>query len=404
MATNYSSNLYSSQPQNFTPYSPVQTSSSQVATPVSANFSPSSGGAAYVPAPAPRPTQNYTPYDSNFTTNDGNANTAPSNNTNTGSNPFDIQPQGPSQEEIDAQFAPIFDVLNQAEGNLRGQQPGLIAEAEAQAAASRGLLESGRESQNELLGKQENRVQRTGQSQTAEQRRTLQELTQANQQRFGGASSAGLAASELQGREFQRNRFQIQQTVQEGLQQINQRRQDVEREFQNGVQQLQVNTQRAINDLNRRFQDKLLEINARRGETENSRQQARLGALQDLRNQAYQINVAKAQFEADLRNQAQQNLSTLNTTQEQLMQYGQQGVQAGDNVAGAQYSGIPSVTGGQSGQGTGISNAVGNISTNRNNEDLYTGQIFGGREQLPNGIFDATGQQIGSSPYFTQTR
>lgn len=290
-------------------------------------------------------------------------------NNNTG-NPYDnIQPSGPSQDEINGLFNSTFDVLNQAEGNLRGQLPGLISEAEQQAAASRSLLEGSKDTQNELLGQQENRVNRVGQTQTADQRRILQELTQANQQKFGGASSAGQAASEIQGREFQRSRFGIQQNVQEGLQQINQQRQQIQREFQQGLQQLQVNTQQAINEINRRFQDKLLEINAKKAETEQAKAQARLQALQDLRNQAYQINVARAQFEADLKSQAQSNSQYLDTAQNNLLSYGQAGVNAGNNAAAYQTTGIPSVA--QSTTGTTNPQFTGQISRN---EDL-TGQI-----------------------------
>jgi hypothetical protein len=247
-------------------------------------------------------------------------------------NPYDnIQPQGPSQQEIDSQFNPVLDVYNQAEGNLRGQLPGLISEAEAQAQASRGLLDNSKANTNELLGSQEQQTRYNQQNQTAQQRQTLQELQTANQQRFGGASSAGQAAGELQGREYQRNTFQIGQQAQQALQQIQQQRQTVERDYNQGLQQLEVNKQQAVNQIQRTFQDKLLEINARRGETESDKAQARMGALQELRNAAYQIDVSKAQFQAQLQMQAQQNASQLDSISKQYLSAGSEAQDVVDN-------------------------------------------------------------------------
>lgn len=285
---------------------------------------------------------------------------------------------GPSQAEIDAQFNPIFDVYNQAESNLRGQQPGLISEAEAQAKASQGLLTNQRTSANELLGQQEQATNTQQQRQSAQQRQTLQELQQANQQRFGGASSAGLGASELQGREFQRSQFGIQENAQQALQAIGQQKLQVDREYQQGLQQLEVNKQQAVNEINRKFQDRLLEINARRGETEAAKAQARLSAVQELRNQAFQINVAKAQFEQDLKMQAQSNMQYLDQSANQFTGVGQSGKQAYNQFAQTTPTGISGVQSGS--QGTTNQSLTGSIS--KRPED-YVGQIAGSSETDP---------------------
>lgn len=296
--------------------------------------------------------------------------------------PFaNLQPQGPSQEEIDAQFNPILDVYNQAESTLRGQLPGLIGEAEQQALASRGLLEGQRTSANQLLSGQEQQTRQTQQSQTAQQRQILQELAQANQQRFGGASSAGLAAGELQGREFQRGVAGIGQNAQQAFQQIGEQRQAVDRDFQQGLQQLEVNKQQAVNQINRTFQDKLLEINARRGETQAAKAAARMEALQQLRNAAFQINVQRAQFQSQLEQQRQANVSQLDTVQNSLLQYTGQGQSGVDQFASTTPSSIPTV-----GQGQAQTNTP------------YTGRI-GEREEFSgiigvNNPLDRLGQQL----------
>jgi len=270
-----------------------------------------------------------------------------------------IQPQGPSQQEIDAQFNPIFDVYNQAESNLRGQLPGLIGEAEAQALASKQLLGNNRMSADEQLGMQEQKTMSTKQAREGQQRQTFQELNQANRQRFGGASSAGQAASELQGREFQKNQYQIGQEAQQAIQQINQQKQVVEREYNQGLQQLEVNKQKAINEVNRVFQDKLLEINSKRGETEAAKAQARMSALQELRNAAYQIDVSKAQFQSQLYMQAMQNSQQLDSVAQQYLSAANQGGQA---LSG--FSSIPTKQ---------ISNV--NMQSTGSTNPAFTGQI-----------------------------
>lgn len=323
-----------------------------------------------------------------------------------GSNPFDsllsqVQNSGPSQEEIDSAFNPILDVYNQAESNLRGQLPGLISEAEQQAELSRRMLGDQRAGANEQLAGQEQQTEQQRMRGIGQQRQTLQELTQANQARFGGASSAGLAASELQGREFQRGTAGINQQAQQAVTQIMQQKNQVERDYNMGLQQVQANTQKAINDINRRFQDKLLEINSRRGETEAAKAQARMNAAQELRNAAFQINVQRAQFEADLKSQAQQNSTYLDSVASNYTQYLDQGQGAVDQANQYVPTAIPGVDGGQQQGPTEGLQLAGMIGPQSNNRDRFFGQIFGGPAQnirgIPNGIFNRQGEQTGSS-------
>lgn len=294
-----------------------------------------------------------------------------------------IRPSGPSQQEIDSSFNPILDVYNQAEGNLRGQLPGLISEAEAQANVSRRMLGDNKASTGALLDSQGMQSQQLQQAQTAQQRQTLQELQMANRQRFGGASSAGQAASELQGREFQRNTYQIGQQAQQALMQINQERQKVEREYTTGLEQLEVNRQKAVNDIQRTFQDRLLEINARRGETESAKAQARMSALQDLRNQAYQIDVSRAQFQAQLQLQAQQNTSQLDTIAKSYLSAQNTGQDAVSGFANAPQSAIPGVTPNAQGAQTGYTGQI------RKDDEVPTGQMGYQPPDLLSGLMTA---------------
>jgi len=281
----------------------------------------------------------------------------------------------PSQGELDSVFNPIFDVYNQAESNLRGQVPGLISEAEAQAQASQGLIGDQRTGANELLGQQQTSTENLRGSQVADQRRILQELGQANQARFGGSSSAGQAASEIQGREFQRSRFGIQQNAQEALQAIGQQKQVVEREFQQGMQQIELNRQTSTNEINRNFQDKLLEINARRGETASNKANARREQLQDYRNKVYQVNLGLEEFRRNLQLQAQSDLQNLSQSELQFTGASNQGGQALGIFGQTTPTAIPGVQQGQTQQSPNLTGSI-------RDEDLR-GSIAGSSERDP---------------------
>ncbi len=293
---------------------------------------------------------------------------------------------------VDEQFSPIFGIYDQAESNLNQQYPGLISEAEAQAKASRGLLDNSKLSAQDLLSTQKQSAIQGGQNQTADQRRTLQELTQANRQRFGGSSSAGQAASEIQGREFQRNTFQIGQQTQNALQQVEQKRLEVDRTYQSSLQQLEVNTQKAKNDLQRSFQDKLLEINSGRANTASQKAAARMEALQQLRNEAYQIDMAKMQFAQQLQMQREANAAQLEAATKQFT----------SGVNTNTYTPTQSAPEAQSTVTTNqndISQAVGQITPQRQEEEQLTGQMSYQTPNLLGNIMGAINPRLNGYAY-----
>ncbi len=296
------------------------------------------------------------------------------------------------QKYVDEQFSPIFGIYDQAESNLNQQYPGLISEAEAQAKASRGLLDNSKLSAQDLLSTQKQSAIQGGQNQTADQRRTLQELTQANRQRFGGSSSAGQAASEIQGREFQRNTFQIGQQTQNALQQVEQKRLEVDRTYQSSLQQLEVNTQKAKNDLQRSFQDKLLEINSGRANTASQKAAARMEALQQLRNEAYQIDMAKMQFAQQLQMQREANAAQLAAATKQFTS----GVNTNYTTgAPVKTDPQPTVTTNQND----ISQAVGQIAPQRQEEEQLTGQMSYQTPNLLGNIMGAINPRLNGYAY-----
>jgi hypothetical protein len=243
-------------------------------------------------------------------------------------------PQGPSQEdinrEIDNAYNGSFDYLNQAESAVRADHPNALKAAEEQFLASQGQLQVGKNSSLNSLGQQETQGTRRKEDALSAARRLYDEVSRGAMQRFGGSSSAGQAASELQGREAQRSFGDIGQNFNDFVQVIGQKKQEVEDMFQSNVQQLMVVKNQAINEANRDFQNKLLEIANNRAQIGQAKAQARLGALQDLRNKVYAIDMQNKQFEQSLALQRSQSLASLNA----YTQTTNQATQTGQNQLG----------------------------------------------------------------------
>ena len=141
---------------------------------------------------------------------------------------------------------------------------------------------------------------------------------QGGQQRFGGASSAGEAYGALTGRELQRNQQQIESQHNDFMSQIATAHQNVQAKYDDAVAQLENQRNLALNQAQRDFQDKLSQINSLKNQAAGNKASQQLAALQELRNQIYNINLTnsqnsqavaqmKTQAEAQLANYAQQS-------------------------------------------------------------------------------------------------
>lgn len=220
------------------------------------------------------------------------------------------QPQGPSQDEInkaiDEAYSGSMDYLNQAEGALRSDLPNVLQEAQNAYNTNAKMLQDQKDKAFNTFGEQTNQAGQRYEDALAASRRLYNELRNGYTQRFGGASSAGQAAGEISAVEQQRQQGQNQRQYGDVIRQIDMQRQDVENNFNTGLLQLEQQKQAAINQANRDFQQKLLDINSKRAELGQNKAQARLAALQDLRNKVFQIQLQNQQFQQTLEAQRQQ--------------------------------------------------------------------------------------------------
>lgn len=206
---------------------------------------------------------------------------------------------------------------NTAEQNLNKNLGIMKGQAQSDYEANVGQLGATKQSTMTGLETQKRSGQARKEDAMAAARRLYNELQMANRQRFGGASSAGLAASEIQGAETQWQMGQTWRQANEFFQQIEGQKQNVEAQYQAGLLQLEQAKQQALSSAQLDFNNAITQIAAGRAQTEQERSQARLNALMDLRNKAFTIQqqdiTFKQQLEA-MRQQAMLNIETYNKT------------------------------------------------------------------------------------------
>ena len=233
--------------------------------------------------------------------------------------PTPQQPQSdPYADLINSIYNSNINDLNNQEATLRGNQTSILGDINSQADTSKGTLTTNLgQSQGQIDQSAQQGEQRHQDALTAA-RRLYNELMQGGQQRFGGASSAGEAYGALTGRELQRNQQQIESQHNDFMSQIATAHQNVQAKYDDAVAQLENQRNLALNQAQRDFQDKLSQINSLKNQAAGNKASQQLAALQELRNQIYNINLTnsqnsqavaqmKTQAEAQLANYAQQS-------------------------------------------------------------------------------------------------
>lgn len=222
-------------------------------------------------------------------------------------------------------FAEIDNIYNQMMGYASGlestaksQTESMIGDVEKQYAGNQQTLQTEKAAGERGITASETTAGQTKENALAAGRRLYNELQMGGQQKFGGASSAGQAYSELTGREFQRGQATTQQAYQNAMTKIMDMKQTLQERFDTSMNNLMIQKDNAISEVRRAFQSKLDEINSIKTEAGINKSTQRLELLQNLRNNIYQINLAAAQTQAQLAVQKQQQEAENNRLTELL--------------------------------------------------------------------------------------
>jgi len=224
------------------------------------------------------------------------------------------QPPQPSVEELaNQEYNNTMNYLNGVEGWMRTQYND--ANTATQNAANTNT-ESVKKSAD--LYKQEQQVNKDKAYKQKEDalsaaRRLYDEMQMATRQRFGGATSAGEAASELLGAEQMRQQGQAQNQYGEYVQQSDMAAAKVQQGITDALASIAQNAETARKTALSEFTAKMLEIAQKKGEAETLKNQRKLEALYQLRNQQFQINMQEKQFQQQIETERMKNEANVNT-------------------------------------------------------------------------------------------
>lgn len=210
--------------------------------------------------------------------------------------------------------------LNQAENNLRSSLPDVMASAQSMYEASKGLLSGKNQATQNTLNENITQADQRKRNYLSQSGRLYNELNQGIRQRFGGASSAGLAASEINAREQQRRVGDIYNQFETTQREINLQKQASESEFQNGLMFLESQRQQRAMEIQQDFQSKLLEIQSNRSNLSTARSQLKIDLLNSYKAQLFALSQQDVSFKQQLYAQKQAFDQQLTTYEEQARQ------------------------------------------------------------------------------------
>jgi hypothetical protein len=222
------------------------------------------------------------------------------------------------QRAVDNIFNEVNSYLSQNENLLRQGKNTLNQDVDAQLNTNLDILRNSRNQANRQIREQEiSAEQRNIDNQNAS-RRLFNELQTGGRQRFGGASSAGQAFTELNNIEQQRRAAQNAQQYGQAMRAIESEKMRVHEEYNAGKLQLHQQAQQAKNEVLREFNSELTKINNMKANAAQNKGSMKLEALQNLRNQMFQIHLQENLFQQQLEAAKQQMLMQLQAHQMQL--------------------------------------------------------------------------------------
>jgi hypothetical protein len=227
------------------------------------------------------------------------------------------------QSQIDAIYNPSFDYLNQAQSNLEKDYPNVIGNIQNQYDVNNQMLSDQNTSGLSQLDRNAVSASNRKEDALSSARRLYDELRRGYQQRFGGSTSAGQASTELASVEQQRQMGQTTRSYADTVAQIEYQKSDLNRGYSTAVMKLKYDTDAAKNQAQSDFQSKLLSIQQNRSQIESAKAQASLTALQEYRNQLFQISQQNMQFQQTLELQKSQATTALDSYAKQLALSGQ---------------------------------------------------------------------------------
>lgn len=213
--------------------------------------------------------------------------------------------QGASDADLNAIYQPQIDYLGKAESNLNTDYQSALSQIGDNYNVNSQLLGDQKTSAIGQMDLQGTQAGQRKEDALSSARRLYDELRRGYQQRFGGSTSAGQAATELSSVEQQRQQGLTVRDYNSLMNEVGYRKADIEKEYSNKVLQIKTQKDSALLQAQSDFNSKILEIARNRSEVESAKAQAKLSALMDLRNKSFAIQQQTLAFEQNLALQKQ---------------------------------------------------------------------------------------------------
>ncbi len=221
----------------------------------------------------------------------------------------------PEQQYIDQMYQPTLDFLDQQGGVLRDQYGQNQDYYGSLFDPQYGQLDAARQSgiaQNQFAQQQQGQQQQSAIDLASQ---TYGELTQRNQQQYGGSSSAGQFGNEFLGRELQRGIGQATSAAQENIGKLQMQLGEIESNYQTQKQGIDQQKNQALVQLQQAFEQALLQIDQQKASISGSKAADKYNALKEFNQHQQQIidqsNTLAQQLGANAQSAQQQLQSAL---------------------------------------------------------------------------------------------
>ena len=277
------------------------------------------------------------------------------------------------RKQIDEAFSGVEKFLDKARSVYTEQQPGIEEDIRSLFGQAEAGVRQEESTTERELSRQETEGKQRKENALTEASRLYNEILQGGRQRFGQSSSAGEAFQAIAGRELQRESAGVREQFQSFMSQVENARVSLRERVSNALQEIKVQTAIKVNEARRDFQNKLLEVDRLETENEGAKANMKLEALQNLRNQVFQINLAEAQNTQALQDSAKQTEDMLSNLINQN-QYSTKGIGPADESIQGVSAGMD--VGNAAGTGDQMA-AVGIRTPRRDDEELFNAGDFG---------------------------
>lgn len=216
-------------------------------------------------------------------------------------------------KQVEDTFNKVMGYINENAGLLQQSRTTAEQQAEADLAANQALLGQQRSEATRSLQEQGITAEKKKEDALSQARRLYTDLSQASQRRFGALSGAGQAMNDVLGRQLQQNFGSIGSQAADVQREIAQGIQTVDEKFNTGMMQLQQSVQTAKAKIFSDFTNAMMQINNMKGAAESEKGNAKLQALQWVRDQAAALNMQQVTFQQQLeamREQQKMNLES----------------------------------------------------------------------------------------------